>query len=807
VRIHQQIVTVSLASALGLAGIAALAAPSVAQQPARVTGTVRIAASAAAPVPAGARRLGDLAPASRLKIDVTLNVPRPAALSAFITDVNDRQSPLFGHFLRAGQFGPMFGPTLAHVAAVRAALREAGLVPGPTAADRLSIPVTASATAIEHAFGISLVNYRLPGGRVAYANAQAPRVPAAVAPYVSGVIGLSTFYLDQDNIAGEARLARPAPASAGRGSPPRPGTSGPKACKAISGNKDHTISRFASYYGMSSMYGLGDFGGGVRVALFEQEPNLTNDIAAFEKCYGVKTKVTYTKVDGGAGKGAGEGEAALDIENVIGLSPAVTVDVYQGPNKTAADPYDIYQKIINADKDQVISTSWGLCESFTEKSVISSEDKLFEQAASQGQTVFAAAGDSGSTACYQSDHGNHKLGVQNPASQPDVVAVGGTTIEKSGAQEIWNDSKTEEGAGGGGLSSYWCMPSYQYGTAIPGLISKYSKKNGNCPGADDGHYIRQTPDVSASAGSGSYYLVYYKGHWDEFWGTSAAAPLWASVAALTDASPFCKVWKSGHPGALPQGLYYVADEFGHYVYGAENEGLADVRSGNNDYTTSGYKGKLYPSTKGYDMASGLGTPLVSGLSGTKASTFYPGLAALMCYVYASNFTAATVSSVSPAYGPLGGGQKVTVTGAGFLPIAGADYALVGSTYVTATCSSTTTCTLTTPKGTTGTVNIEMNVEDLGPSSPTAGDVYGYEPAPAITELSPSSGPTGGGNAVTIDGSNFYGNVTVHFGAAAATDVEVVSPTEITVVAPAGTGTVQVTVTAAGGTSTGSSYSY
>lgn len=60
----------------------------------------------------------------------------------------------------------MFGPSLEQVAAVENALRAAGLSPGPVAPDRLSIPVTATAAAVEHAFGVTLDRYRLAGGQL-----------------------------------------------------------------------------------------------------------------------------------------------------------------------------------------------------------------------------------------------------------------------------------------------------------------------------------------------------------------------------------------------------------------------------------------------------------------------------------------------------------------------------------------------------------------------------------------------------------------------------------------------------------------
>ena len=178
----------------------------------------------------------------------------------------------------------------------------------------------------------------------------------------------------------------------------RPSASGPQPCsKAVTDGKNnggYTANQLAGYYGMSAFYGLGDLGSGVRVALYELEPNSTSDISEYKRCYGVSTSVSYHKVDGGAGSGAGSGEAALDIEDVLGLAPDAALDVYQSPN-TNTGALDNYAAIFNADTDAVVSTSWGQCELLETQSTVSSEQTLFEQANSQGETVFAAAGDDG----------------------------------------------------------------------------------------------------------------------------------------------------------------------------------------------------------------------------------------------------------------------------------------------------------------------------------------------------------------------------------------------------------------------------
>jgi subtilase family serine protease len=91
-------------------------------------------------------------------------------------------------------------------------------------------------------------------------------------------------------------------------------------------------------------------------------------------------------VDGGSGSGEGSGEAALDIEDIAGLAPRAAIDVYQAPNAGTGN-YDDYHQIITADTDQVISTSWGVCEAYLGQSNEDSMETLFEEASAQGQTV------------------------------------------------------------------------------------------------------------------------------------------------------------------------------------------------------------------------------------------------------------------------------------------------------------------------------------------------------------------------------------------------------------------------------------
>jgi subtilase family serine protease len=709
----------------GLLGALAVAAPS---QAGPTAGPVPLAASAAPQLPAGAARLGPLAAGTTMQVDVTLNVPDQAALTAFLNGVTDPASPYYDKFLAVGQFGPRFGPSLAQVATVEDALKAAGLSPGPVSSDRLDIPVTGTAATIERGFGVTLDRYRMPGGRVAYANTAAPRLSATIAPLVQGVVGLDDLYPMEPPGGSPAKVAPAALKSVAQVSRVTPAAVGPQPCSNAVGN-GNTANTIAGYYGTNLLYQLGDLGQGQRIALVEFEPNSTQDITNYETCYGVHTAVDYIKVGkNGAGTGAGSGEAALDIEMLIGLAPRATIDVYQAPPTQAAG-LTIFRDFTGS-HDKTLSMSWASCEAKTSTSVMNAYETQAQKAAAQGQTILAAAGDTGSTGCL--DNGSSVLSTESPSILPYVVGVGGTSFNNNGAEIVWNDSGSGNGAGGGGISTHFCMPAYQDRTGIPGIINGLSKKDASS--TCKSKHFREGPDISADSDPIFGYAILYAGLWQPIAGTSAATPLWAAIAALTDASPFCSDEASGPVGVLPQVLYKVAASYRSFIYASKPQGLRDVKSGNTDYTPSGYTGGRYPATGGYDMATGLGAPMVGGLTANGKSwiTFIPGYAALACHAQAKKLTSPKVSSVSPRSGKAGKSVKVTVHGSEFLPIPGADQARIISggkviATVTANCGKGA-CTLTLPAESARTVDIKIYAEALWSSPLTKGDRYTYNKA-------------------------------------------------------------------------------
>lgn len=528
---------------------------------------------------------------------------------------------------------------------MRSALAGLGLHPGKISANHLAVPVTASAGQVESAFGVKLNRYRLAGGQVGYANLTAPRLPASAAPYVESIIGLDTL------IRMQPLLAKPSKATAGPGAAkvkvqPQVATGGPQPCQSAlneqatilndSGGSQWvlTANQMASEYEYDKLYQAGDFGKGQTVGIIELgEPNLNSDIATYQSCYGTNASVSYENIDGFKPKGAGEGEAALDIETVIALAPQAKVVVYRGPSSSTGW-YDTFGTAAAADIAQVESVSYGLCEAgfgqLLGKNLAGALNVIFEQQAVQGQTVLISSGDTGSEGCLRVDSSQPGLlSASFPGSDPFVLGVGGTSVTSSSPvarneEVVWNDGFDQNGAGGGGPSAFFGEPSYQKAFGI---------SDGNARGV---------PDVSADADPETGYLVWYKGSWLQVGGTSASAPLWAALMALTNAK--CP---SSPVGFVNPAIYFAASPKvkAIVINDIQQDTTNFPNNTSNDYTGSG--NGQYPVLVGYDLATGLGSPVGGVLANQlcKTSTQSGGyrLAAADGHVY--SFHTASYGSV------------------------------------------------------------------------------------------------------------------------------------------------------------------
>ncbi len=225
---------------------------------------------------------------------------------------------------------------------------------------------------------------------------------------------------------------------------PQDNTGGPQPCQSAldeqsaiyagSGERQWvlTADQMAYNYEFSPLYKSGHFGQGQTVAIVELgESNLTSDVAAYQSCYGTDVPVAYENLDGFKNSGAGEGEAALDIETVATMAPKANIIVYRGPSSNDGW-YDTFASVAAQD---VAQDRVGLLRpvrgDFTRSrtSLASAMNVVYEQEAVQGQTVLVSAGDDGSEGCLRvTPTKTSLLSAEFPASDPYVLSVGGTSV-------------------------------------------------------------------------------------------------------------------------------------------------------------------------------------------------------------------------------------------------------------------------------------------------------------------------------------------------------------------------------------------
>ena len=824
-----------MALGAGVALIASLAVSAAGSSPAAATSSrAMVAVSARASVPARATALGALDPDRTIRGTVALQPRSQSALAAYIADVSNPASPNYHHYLPAGAFGPEFGPTSATVDGVVHQLRSSGLHVGAVSANRLLVPFSGPARRVAAAFGTGFASYRLANGRMAYATTSAARLPAAVAGGVQAVVGLSTLSRPQPML--RRHTAKDPKGAVTRDPAVATTAPGPVACKPA----DHIAREFggltddeiAGAYGAGGLYRTGDTGAGQHIAIFELEPFSPSDLTGFDACYfGAKKAASMAKrvsvmpVDGGEAAGHGSGEAALDVQDVSALAPGASIDVYEAP-PTNAGYLDNLNAIVQGSGstvDPIVSTSWGSseCEQQTQleqPGLLQIENTLFEQAAAQGQTVLAASGDDGSDSC--AGHGDLPVGpvlsVSDPASQPYVTAVGGTTIEavaKRPTERVWDDG-SELGASGGGVSAVWDQPFWQKAatsstadrkavTAAETTVSGSFCQAG-APGSATTS-CRQVPDISAQGDEITGAItIELGGRWTTIGGTSSATPLWAAMLADVNASKTCAAQHSSI-GFVTPALYAIAGEPAEAA-----ASFNDVTTGSSDIFGA-VKG-LFKATAGYDAATGIGTPRLASASGGH------GLAYYLCAQAAK--APPTISNVSPQFvstaagtgsGSAGSPQTVTLTGAGFESGGVSDVAgvTVGSYALPSTdiqVSSDTTVNLTFPPGTvqagngnpgggSGTYDIAVALTGGVSSRPSSAArvIFINDPGsnnvsvPRVLGVSPSAGVESGGSTVTVYGTGFNaGNqpaAGVTFGGVAASSFTVLSDSEIRAVVP------------------------
>ena len=511
--------------------------------------THRLIGSDKQPLP-GARSIGPADPKERLEVSVVVRRRGSAALADRVERIATGGAEL--HLSRE-DFAQQFGADPADIGRVRAFATSHGLAVVQEDAARRTVVLSGTVTQFNSAFGVNLERFEHDGG--SYRGRTGPiHLPDALQGIVEAVLGLDdrpqakTHFrvLDQSGIAGS---------------------------RAASTATTFLPTQLAALYdfpqgtGHGACIGIIELGGGYRPA----------DLQTYFKRVGVALPTVSTaSVDHGKNQPTGQangpdGEVMLDIEVAGAIAPAAKLVVYFAPNTDAGFLDAVTTAIHDAtNKPSVISISWGGPESSWTQQAMTSFDQAFQAAATMGITVCVASGDDGSSDGV-SGGGNH---VDFPSSSPHALACGGTSLKaasgKITSEVVWNDGASG-GAGGGGVSATFALPTWQQGI-----------KTTDSHGAKSPLQKRGVPDVSGDADPQTGYSVRVDGTDAVFGGTSAVAPLWAGLIARINAAK-----GTSTVGYINAKLYKNPAAFN------------DIKQGNNGN---------FSAASGWDACTGLGSP-------------------------------------------------------------------------------------------------------------------------------------------------------------------------------------------------------
>jgi subtilase family serine protease len=612
--------------------------------------TGAMAANASPAIDAGA------APATQnAQVTLVLKLRNQAALEDYIKQTVTPGSAHYQQFLSTSQFAQQFGASSSDIARVQAYLKKQGLST-QTLPGNVVIRASGTTAQINALFSTSIHNYvARESGRHFHKPASSAQIPSAIADVVDSASGLSNervyraHHLSSPAFAPlNSQHSKTAALSSSSGS-----SSGNPTASGVPG--EYTVGDVANFYDINPLYKRGVVGRGSTVAIVTLSNFYPSDATTYWSDIGLTTKpnrITQIHVDGGGAIDGGSGETSIDVEQSGGVAPYANILVYDAPN--AGNGYvDAFAQAVSDNTADSISTSWGLPEIFnfaalnvdgasntdtSDAGDLRAFHSLFLEAAIQGQSLFAASGDSGAydtvrdlgAGTAPGDY-NAPLTVDSPASDPYITAAGGTTTPYSYAfrtgpteqikqESVWgwdyiqNYFDTYIGpnvvnlfsvGGGGGVSVYWHTPFYQ---AFTNGIAR-SQSNQSLvfydPSAGPTTQLilpsrfqgRNVPDISLNADPETGYIfvsTFDGGLNSGEGGTSFVAPQLNGITALLRQS-------SGHRIGLwnPQ-VYAIQNIFGYGRFTPFNS----IRAGDNWF---------YYGQPRYNQGAGIGSLDVANL--------------------------------------------------------------------------------------------------------------------------------------------------------------------------------------------------
>ncbi len=616
-------------------------------------------------------------PLGTVPVMIALKLRHPHALDAFLRAVRDPSSPLYRQFLTPQEFTHLYGPSPATVARVKAYLRAQGFTVTGVSRNLMFVRATASTAVVERAFSVSIDDYVHNNVRF-YAASSDPRLPSSVAPYVQAVLGLNDAPLFRPMLVPNRRVS------------------------AQSTPSGYSPQQIATAYDWPSITNTQNGSGVIIANATAESSNLsTSDLDTFWNTYGLPTHtVNVINVGGSGGSTGGTIETTIDEERSGAMAPGATLDVYDAASATDSDFTSTYNTIVNDNTAQVMTTSWGEPESDASSSTLTSDDNIFKQAAAQGISVFAAAGDNGS-----SDGTSNSDTADYPASDPYVVACGGTTLTLNSNNTI--ASEIAWSSTGGAVSAVFSEPSWQVGNGVP--------QNG----------YRNTSDIAMDADPNTGYSVYEGGSWSVYGGTSFVAPQMAGLIAVKDSETGTRLGQTNS-------LLYNDANTSNYA-----SDFNDITSGSNGAFSAG---------PGWDHPTGWGSPqatnLIAHLGGTTTTVPAP--------------TAQNGSVTTTEGQAVSGTLSASASGNPALTFQIVSQPTNGT--VTITDTSTGAFTYTPNSGFTGTDSFTFDASDSGGTSNTATETITVNPAqtgPCPSGYTSYTGSVSSGNYDYQPNENYY----------------------------------------------------
>ncbi|HSE11601.1 MAG TPA: protease pro-enzyme activation domain-containing protein, partial [Rudaea sp.] len=495
--------------------------------------------------------------------DLLLQLDRPAeretALAELIEQQHDPASANYHDWLDATQFGDLYGPAPQDIDTIVAWLQSQGFAIDRVYPSGMTIAFSGTAGLIRKAFGTD-IHYLDVGGQTHYANVRNPRIPAALAAAVAGIVALHDF--------------RPRPQLQPKIAPDYTISGGAKAVVPAD---------LATIYNLNPLFTAGTKGQGVTIALMEDtDVYSTADITTFRSVFGLGT-ATFTQThpnctDPGAVIGR-DAEATLDVEWAAAAAPGATLQLV-----SCANLFDAIANLVNANATApaIMSISYGQCEALLGASANAFIASTYQQAAARGISVFVSSGDEGAAGCDAGDtQATHGIGVNGLASTAYNVAVGGTDFGDTFANTTgtyWNSSNT---ATYGSAKSYineipWndsCAS--QLIATFKGFVQTYGS-SGFCNSASGAGFLTV---VSASGGPS---------------GCSSGTPSTSGVVSGTCSGRAKPSWQSGlfgNPGDgvrdLPDVSLFAANGvWNHYYVFCFSDPRLDPANGNQPDGTS-----------------------------------------------------------------------------------------------------------------------------------------------------------------------------------------------------------------------------